>query len=602
MNIHSIPSHAKKLTEYYEPAADIPSLPLQRLEISHPDSFVPVKRMVSVHNIKDDQVFSTVSSMHSKRPSKPLPQAPISQRKENPPTNIMSPLTLPQQLSPIIRQSKPVYNSIFGGQGQMDGDSEEAYSSMLIQNYNTATSTSLLDQPVRDSQPASVHSRLSTFNSTESSESDFLSPTQVDYLDCSDDEVASLYSYHSMVSNHRSILSKRSMELISEIPNAEEPLDHAPCVDNEEEADNTPYILPNLGSMGGDWKLSVQNPSSPSPESDDEASSREISPATPSHDDSVPLRKKESKELVADNLFLDYTEEPIRAVSPFWQQISPVLRTPSQTDYFLQPTAFLDPTRACSPVSSIGTSSFTGSVRQFSGSDFSYDTRSSSPGLNFQHPIVDSVNEIAASQDFRNSWAGPSPEWIQSMNSVRQRSSVPPPPVSKPVEEPIVEKTKSRYSIASHSLTNDPDTVKTMRRMANLTKDPNTQIVYALYLLEVCQMHEMSSGGIVPISSTRQRLLKEAVYWIERLSKERHGEASYIKGLWYQQGLHGFKKSEDKAYRMYQTAAKGGHVKAKFKLGQHHEKKGNTAKAVAFYKSATVKGGVEPNFVSKGGI
>jgi hypothetical protein len=53
---------------------------------------------------------------------------------------------------------------------------------------------------------------------------------------------------------------------------------------------------------------------------------------------------------------------------------------------------------------------------------------------------------------------------------------------------------------------------------------------------------------------------------------------------------------------MYQTAAKGGHVKAKFKLGQHHEKKCNTAKAVAFYKSATVKGGVEPNFVSKGGI
>jgi hypothetical protein len=117
MNFHSSQYPAKKLTEFYDPEAEIPNLPLQRLEISHPDDFVPVKRMVSVHelsvNYNEGNSFSTFSSSHSqestnRRPSKPLPKAPMTQEDE-PSSNFMSPLTLPQQLSPIVRQPKPVY-------------------------------------------------------------------------------------------------------------------------------------------------------------------------------------------------------------------------------------------------------------------------------------------------------------------------------------------------------------------------------------------------------------------------------------------------------------------------------------------------------------
>jgi hypothetical protein len=597
---------AKKLTEYYEAPAEQNRLPLQRLQISHPDEFPPMKRMVSVHELdvkfNEEDQFSTVSSGRSqgtpsKRPSKPLPKPPVDRQVE-PPPNVMSPLTLPQQLSPIMRQSKPVYNSIFG---YNQADNTETYTNVINSNYETPAQ---LEQPPASKRPASVKSHRRSINTDPVPNPQyFLSPNKNDYLDCSDDEAASLYSYHSVVSHQRSIASKRSMELGTEMPNTDQPpkADAASCMYDEGEEDSEEYKLPELGIMGGGWNLHINNPSR---EGDYQSTASQTPPSEPPispHDYSSPMHTSGSKEQ-AGTLFMDpLTEAPLSSVSPFWQQVSPMTRSPSQLDYFLQPTVFLDPTRvgATSPVSSIGTSSFTGSYRQYSGSDFSYDTRPNSPGLNLHNPFVQTVNEVAA-QDYRNSWAGPSPEWIQSMNAAKQRSSVPPPPVAAAIGESAEDNTKSRYSIASHSLTNDPDTIKTMRRMANLTKDHKTQTVYALYLLEVCQMHEKVGGSDRPVSATRQRLLQEAIYWIERLSKERHGEATYIKGLWHQKGLHGYKKSEDKAYRMWQRAAKSDHVKAKFKLAQYHESKGNKGKAVAYYKSATAKGGVEPNFVGVG--
>ncbi|KAI8584462.1 hypothetical protein K450DRAFT_216536 [Umbelopsis ramanniana AG] len=548
-----------------------------------------MKRMVSVHelDVNEEDQFSTVSSGRSqgtpsKRPSKPLPKPPM-ERQVQPPSNAMSPLTLPQQVSPIMRQSKPVYNSIFG---YNQADNTETYTNVINSNY---------EAPAQLEQP-SVKSRRRSVNTDPVPNPQYLlSPNNNDYLDCSDDEAASLYSYHSVVSHQRSIASKRSMELVTEMPNTDQPpkADATSCMYDGKEDGSEEHKLPELGIMGGGWNLHINNP-----ESDYQSTASQTPPSEPPvspQDYNPPLQESGYKEQ-NDTLFVDpLTEAPLRSVSPFWQQISPMTRSPSQLDYFLQPTVFLDPTRvgAASPVSSIGTASFTGSYHQYSGSDFSYDTRPNSPGLNLHHPFVNTVNEMNA-QDYRNSWAGP--EGIQSMNAAKQRSSVPPPPAATAIDESVKESTKSRYSIASHSLTNDPDTIKTMRRMANLTKDHKTQTVYALYLLEVCQMHEKVGGSDRPISATRQRLLQEAVYWIERLSKERHGEATYIKGLWHQKGLHGYKQSEDKAYRMWQRAAKSDHVKAKFKLAQYHESKGNKGKAVAYYKSATAKGGVEPNF------
>lgn len=608
MNFHSSQYPAQRLTEYYDPEADMPTLPLQRLEISHPDDFVPVKRMVSVHqlstNYSKDDTFSTFSSTYSqqstnRRPSKPLPKAPMSQEYV-PPSNFMSPLTLPQQLSPIVRQSKPVYNSIFGSN---EVASTDMYSELLNQSYDD-TYVSPKQMPSRGN-----HSRQSTFESFEQPDSPaFLSPIQSGGLDYFHDDNISVYSSNSHISNPPSILSLRSMEddpefVYEEQEQQQQQEYNMRAWNEEEESVATPdVILPHLGTMGGGWRLSINNPSAPSDdELSDEHSSADISPVTP-QDMQMPLRKKQSKEEVT----LGIASVPVdvgRPVSPFWQQVSSPPQPSGQSDYFLQsPDNYLDPSRARSgsPASSIGGSSFKGSHR-LSGSDFTYETRSSSPGLNIPHPIVSAVNDVS-SADIRKSWNGNSSENKSPMNpqpihSNRQRSSVPPPPANKSDFEPIGEK-KSRYSIASHSLTNDPSTVKTMRRMANLTKDSKTQMVYALYLLEVCQMHDKATGTTAPKSATRDRLLKEAIYWIERLAKDRRGEACYVKGLWHEKGLYGYKQSSDKAHKMYQTAAKTGHVKSKFKLAERHEKKGNTAKAVAYYKSATVKGGVEPNFVS----
>jgi hypothetical protein len=477
------------------------------------------------------------------------------------------------------------------------------YSELLSQSYDTT-----FVNPTQTPLSRRNHSRQSTFDSSESPSSPaFLSPIQSEGLDYFHDDNVSVYSSTSHISNHPSIISMRSMECSSQFPNEELQLqlqgyNVSPWNEEEESVATPDVVLPHLGTMGGGWRLSINNPSVISDEElSDEHSPSDISPVTP-QDMSLPLRKKESKEEV----FLGIASAPVevrRPVSPFWQQVSPPPQSSSQSDYFLQsPDSYLDPSRARSgsPASSIGTSSCNGSYR-LSGSDFSYETRSSSPGLNIPHPIVSAVNEVS-SLDIRRSWNGSSSETKQPlnpqlMNPNRQRSSVPPPPANKSVLEPVAEK-KSRYSIASHSLTNDPSTVKTMRRMANLTKDFKTQMVYALYLLEVCQMHDKATGTTAPKSATRERLLKEAVYWIERLAKDRRGEACYIKGLWHEKGLHGYKQSSDKAHKMYQTAAKTGHVKSKFKLAERHEKKGNTSKAVAYYKSATVKGGVEPNFVS----
>lgn len=596
---------AKKLTEYYEAPVEPSRLPLQRLQISHPEEFPPMKRMVSVHELdvkfNEEDQFSTISSGRSqvtpsKRPSKPLPKPPTEQQV-GPPPNVMSPLTLPQQLSPIMRQSKPVYDSIFG---YNQADNTETYTNVINSTYEAPAQ---LEQPPTSLRPASVKSRRRSVNTDPVPNPQYLlSPGNNDYLDCSDDEAASLYSYHSVVSHQRSIASKRSMDLGTEIPNTDQPpkADATSCMYDRGEEESEAYDLPELGVMGGDWKLHVINQTK---ESDYQSTASQTPPSEPPvspRDYGLPPMLETGTKEQAPNLFVDpLTEAPLRSVSPFWQQVSPMTRSPSQLDYFLQPTVFLDPTRvgAASPVSSIGASSFTGSYHQYSGSDFGYDTRPNSPGFNLHHPFVNTVNEIAA-QDYRNSWAGPSPGGIQSLNPAKQRSSVPPPPAAASIDEVAEDGTKSRYSIASHSLTNDPETIKTMRRMANLTKDHKTQTVYAMYLLEVCQMHEKVGGNDRPVSATRERLLQEAIYWIERLSKEGNGEATYIKGLWHQKGLHGYKKSEDKAYRMWQRAAKSGHVKAKFKLAQYHENKGNKGKAVAYYKSATVKGGVEPNFVS----
>ncbi|GJJ78091.1 uncharacterized protein EMPS_10450 [Entomortierella parvispora] len=84
----------------------------------------------------------------------------------------------------------------------------------------------------------------------------------------------------------------------------------------------------------------------------------------------------------------------------------------------------------------------------------------------------------------------------------------------------------------------------------------------------------------------KRQLTIEAMYWIDRLAKEGHPEAQFIKGSWYEDGLYLCKKSTDKAFRWYQSSSKGEYGPAHYKVGYYCEKRKDHNKAVMLYKKA----------------
>lgn len=96
----------------------------------------------------------------------------------------------------------------------------------------------------------------------------------------------------------------------------------------------------------------------------------------------------------------------------------------------------------------------------------------------------------------------------------------------------------------------------------------------------------------------KRQLTQEAIYWIDRLSKEGQPEAQYIRGTWYEDGLYGTKKSVEKALKFYQSASKGDFAPAHYKYGYCCEKKKDNNKAVVLYKKAATHNDVPANYVS----
>ncbi|CAO0791304.1 unnamed protein product [Mucor circinelloides] len=188
--------------------------------------------------------------------------------------------------------------------------------------------------------------------------------------------------------------------------------------------------------------------------------------------------------------------------------------------------------------------------------------------------------------------------------------------------------TKYSLSIASCSLINIRSNTKLYRRMALKTRNDETQLTYAKYLLQISRLYDkhsttQPSNKITPISmassssagntnhgnhdanvtntkkhlqetpaQTRHRLLSEAGYWIERLAKAGKAEALFIKGRWYLLGpqaedcvLKGYEKvQEAKAFKCFLRASKAGWTEAHYELAHLWKKRGNFAKAIQCYE------------------
>ncbi|KAI7905895.1 ras family-domain-containing protein [Cokeromyces recurvatus] len=208
------------------------------------------------------------------------------------------------------------------------------------------------------------------------------------------------------------------------------------------------------------------------------------------------------------------------------------------------------------------------------------------------------------------------------------------------------QKSSSRYSKASYSLTSHPDAIKLYRSMALKTNDRVVQLTYAKYLLEVAHLYSENRPSYSSnLSSTLPLLLKrprkeslsyyqqqkrpnsmnddsrrsrtattaimesddktstkfkkrkmleeEGVRWIKRLAYEHVGEAAYLLALWYDRGMYGFRKNTTRALKFYEVAAKEKVPEAMFAVGQYHEREQDYMTSFQLYEEAAGLGLVE---------
>ncbi|KAL0083497.1 hypothetical protein F4703DRAFT_1862318 [Phycomyces blakesleeanus] len=163
-----------------------------------------------------------------------------------------------------------------------------------------------------------------------------------------------------------------------------------------------------------------------------------------------------------------------------------------------------------------------------------------------------------------------------------------------PVHSLSADPARPRLTIGSISLVRSEESIKDFSRMAGKTKDPNTQMVYASYLLEIADLYQVPALS----TSIRHALLKEACTWIERLAKSGIPEALLIQGRWYQLGHAApdcvgrkyVKINTAKALKCYQQASNAGLKDASYALAAYWKSQNDWLKASSYYQSASQKG------------
>ncbi|CAG8653883.1 1055_t:CDS:2, partial [Dentiscutata heterogama] len=157
----------------------------------------------------------------------------------------------------------------------------------------------------------------------------------------------------------------------------------------------------------------------------------------------------------------------------------------------------------------------------------------------------------------------------------------------------IDEKNARRQTATSKTLASDESAIQKYREAAKKTNDPAIQIQYAKFLLHMVELRNSNlSKNLDQEEATTTKLIQEAIYWIKLLAKSDYPEALYIKGTWYEYGLYGKEKNDEKAFKLYQTSSKKEFPKAKYKVAFYHEKKEDYKRAIQFYKKAAVQGEV----------
>ncbi|KAI9314078.1 hypothetical protein BX666DRAFT_2029614 [Dichotomocladium elegans] len=189
----------------------------------------------------------------------------------------------------------------------------------------------------------------------------------------------------------------------------------------------------------------------------------------------------------------------------------------------------------------------------------------------------------------------------------------------------------SKYTKASYSLTSRRDALKLYRDMAEKTNDPEVQLTYAKYLLEIAPLyissrnathrgynkssplsimgHDIVKRGRTSLSYTAgrlntasstsetmdhdkkgQALEEEGVRWIRRLAKEGVGEAAGMLASWIDEQKYGFKSNPAKALSLHEIAARQGRSESIFAVGEHLERQGQPKAALKYYKDASERG------------
>ena len=164
--------------------------------------------------------------------------------------------------------------------------------------------------------------------------------------------------------------------------------------------------------------------------------------------------------------------------------------------------------------------------------------------------------------------------------------------------------TTTPQAMTSVSLTHDKESIKTYRRMATKTHNKNIQFTYATYLLQLVSFYNANDMISKNSNTTKERLQEEAEYWIEKLAKNYHADALFIKGQWHSRryqsvvGSQYKKVNHTKAYKCFQQAAKYGSTEAYYELAEYYSIRKEYKKAMQSYRYAASKNHILSLYVS----
>jgi TPR repeat protein len=162
----------------------------------------------------------------------------------------------------------------------------------------------------------------------------------------------------------------------------------------------------------------------------------------------------------------------------------------------------------------------------------------------------------------------------------------------------------------STTLTTQLPMLEIYRDSALKTKDLEIQMEYAKFIFD--QLDTLRFGAYYTEDDYKyfdpefnpcndeafKKLIEEGIFWIKRLFKKHHPDATYLIGTWYESGINGCSLNNSKAHGLFVTASKLGSAAAMFKMGMYHEKRKEYSKCLAYYKKACSRCDPTANYVS----